>query len=244
MLEKTPGKRGLKVYHDLFSFYRSKEWRKLLEVLKMERVDDQGQLICASCEKPIVKAYDAIGHHKIELTEDNVNDANVSLNPDNVELVHHKCHNILHNKLGYGQREIFLVYGPPLAGKRSWVRDNMSEGDLIIDLDDIWQCVSGCERYVKPGRLKAVAFKVRDALIEAVRYRQGKWLRAYVVGGYPLTSDRERLCKELGAREVYVEATREECIRRVEAMQELNAEEWTRYVDEWFERYNPPHGAD
>lgn len=224
----------------LFTFYRSREWERLLRQLKIERVNDDGEIICEYCGRPITKAYDMIGHHKQELTEENVNDLTVSLNPENIAFVHHRCHNRIHNKLGYAVREVFLVYGAPLAGKSEWVRENMSEGDLVINLDDIWQCISGCERYVHPNRLRSIAFRVRDSLIEAVRYRSGKWMNAYVVGGYALSSERERLCKELGAREVYIESSRDACIQKLESMENLPKADWMRYIDDWFLKYTPP----
>ena len=76
----------------LDTFYSSKEWEKLRKLIAQERVDADGNIICAHCGKPIVKAYDMIGHHKIALTEENVNDATISLNPENIDLVHHRCH--------------------------------------------------------------------------------------------------------------------------------------------------------
>ena len=72
--------------YTLGNFYKSKEWEKLIAVLKLERVNENGEVICEHCGKPIHKKYDCIGHHKIELTEANVNDPEVSLNPDNVML--------------------------------------------------------------------------------------------------------------------------------------------------------------
>ena len=224
--------------YDLSSFYHGKEWRKLVETIRIERVNEDGQLICEYCGKPIVRKYDAIGHHKVELTEENVNDFEVSLNPDNVVMVHHACHNRIHDKLGYSRREVYLVYGPPRAGKTTWVRENMTEGDLVVDMDNVWECVSGCERYVKPKRLNAVVFKVRDVLIDAVKYRLGRWHNAYVIGGYPLSSERERLCRELGAREVFIDATMEECIQRAEGMDKDSVEDWKKFIAEWFERYH------
>lgn len=226
--------------YDLNTFYQCKDWRRLLDVIKSERLDDEERVICAHCGKPIVRSYDIIGHHKIELTQENVNDVTISLNPDNVELVHHKCHNYIHNKLGYGVREVYLVYGAPLSGKSTWVNDNMCEGDIVVDMDSIWQCISGCDRYIKPNRLKAVAFKVRDTLIESVRYRLGRWNNAYIIGGYPLSSERERLCNELGAREIFIEASKDECLQRLEVCEDgRDKTEWTRYIEEWFERYAP-----
>ena len=222
----------------LSSFYRSKEWEGLLKQLRIERLNDDGQIICEYCGKPITKAYDMIGHHKIELTDANVNDFTVSLNPDNVAFVHHRCHNYIHNKLGYAVREVYLVYGAPLSGKTTWVEDNMNAGDLVIDMDSIWQCISGCSRYVKPNRLKSVAFKVRDSLLDAVKYRYGKWNNAYVIGGYPLSSERERLCKELGAREVFIQVDRDECIDRLNNSDRCLMSEYVKYIDDWFAKYS------
>ena len=54
----------------LSNFYKSKEWEALLEQLKLDRVGEAGILECEHCHKPIVKKYDCIGHHKIELNYD------------------------------------------------------------------------------------------------------------------------------------------------------------------------------
>ena len=227
--------------YDLNSFYHSKQWQKLLEQIKHERLNEDGNIICEYCEKPIVRAYDIIGHHKVELTEENVNDFEVSLNPENIQLVHHRCHNYIHNKLGYSMREVYLVYGAPCSGKHTWVRENMNEGDLIVDIDNIWMCVSGLNRFQKPNRLKSIVFKQRDSLIDSVKYRFGKWNNAYILGGYALQSERERLCRDLGAREVFIDTDKAECIRRAEMLDEIeDKEEFKRYIEEWFDRYSPP----
>lgn len=222
----------------LYNFYRSDEWEKLLQILKGERLDSQGYIICAECGKPIVRAYDCIGHHIIELTEENYTDANISLNPDNIALIHHKCHNRIHNKLGYAQRQVYVVYGSPLSGKSSYVAEAMAEGDLVIDMDSIWQCVSGCERYVKPNRLKSVVFSVRDNLLESVRYRRGKWLNAYIIGGYPYQAERDRLIDTLGAREVFIDTDKETCLNRLLACEDnRDKAEWERYINDWWLQY-------
>lgn len=228
------------MFRNSYEFYRSSEWRKLLSVLKNERQNEEGQIICEYCNKPIVKAYDMIGHHKIELTEENVNDFNVSLNPENIAFVHHACHNRIHNKLNSSCRKVFLIYGAPFSGKEKFVKENMNEGDLIVDIESIWECVSGCGRHTKPNRLKAVVFKTRDVLLDSVKYRVGKWRNAYIVGGYPLTADRERLCREMGAEEILIESTPEECKDRLHSLELENEDEFEKYIDEWFERYIPP----
>ena len=221
----------------LYNFYRSREWENLLKVIKLQRADAHGNIICEHCGKPIVRAYDCIGHHITELTEENYTDYNISLNPVNIKLVHHKCHNIIHNKLYSNNRQVFLVYGSPLAGKSSYVAEAMNEGDLIIDIDNIWQCVSGCDRYIKPNRLKSVVFSVRDNLLESVKYRRGKWINVYVIGGYPYKAERDRLIDTLGAREVFIDTPYEECIKRLQSCEDRDVKLWEQYISDWWLQY-------
>lgn len=154
--------------YTLDNFYQSKQWIKFYSMLRLERTDKEGNLICWHCGKPIVSKYDAIAHHTLFLTDANVNDFSVSLNPDLVQFVHHRCHNKIHNKFGYQRQEVFLVYGSPLSGKSTYV-DTVSEpGDLIVDLDKIWEGITGGKKYKKPPVLNSVAFGVRDYLLESV----------------------------------------------------------------------------
>ncbi len=224
-------------------FYKSKKWEKLVKYIKAERINAQGELLCEYCQKPIVKAYDCIGHHKEPLTEQNVEDVSVSLNPENIMLVHHKCHNHIHQKLCHEQRQVFVVWGSPFSGKSTFVKQNMAEGDIVVDMDSIWQCVSGCERYVKPNRLKSVVFTIHSQLLECVRMRQGKWLTAWVIGGYPFEGERQRLLNALGARDIFIDTPKEECIKRLFDSEQRNQKQWLEFIQQWWERYSPPQSA-
>lgn len=226
--------------YTLENFYRTKQWQKLLEVIKMERVNEEGQLICWHCGKPITDKYDCIGHHTIFLTEDNVNDTNISLNPNLIQLVHHKCHNKIHNKLGYTKREIFLVYGSPMSGKSTYVKTVAEPGDLIVDINNIWECIS--VNGVHANKVKSVVFTVRDRLLEAVKHRLGKWDNCYIIGGYPLISERERLCKELGAREIFIDTPKEVCMERLKVSEDRDQEEYKKFIEDWWRKYSPPVG--
>ena len=159
----------------LETFYSSKPWVKFVNALKLERQDENGQIICAYCGKPIIRKYDCIGHHKVRLTDENVNDYEISLNPDNVELIHFKCHNEIHQRFDGFKQRVYLVYGSPKAGKTTWVKENAYDDDLILDLDQIWKAI--CKGY-HPNRLKANAFGIRDCIIEQVKTRKGKWRNA------------------------------------------------------------------
>lgn len=219
----------------LDNFYRSKEWINFRFNVINERMSEDGYIYDEVTHKPILRAYDLILHHKTELTDENVNDYNISLNPDNIMIVSHKTHNIIHDNFNtYRRQQVFLVYGAPLSGKTSWVNENKGAGDLVVDINNIWQCVSG-EANEKNNRLKGVVFKIRDTALEAVRYRLGKWNNAYIVGGYPLQSDRERLLNEMGAREIFIDVDRATCEQRAETTSD--PEQTKQYIAEWFERF-------
>ena len=225
-------------FKGLEDFYRSDEWRRFREIVILDRLDENGNTIDERTGKPILRPYDIILHHKTELTEENVHDANISLNPDNIMIVSHKSHNYIHNKFGHAVRQVFLVYGAPLSGKTSYVKDVMEEGDLIIDIDSIWECVSGCPRYVKPPKLTQNVFGIRDLMMDMVKYKMGKWSVCYLIGGYPLVSERERLIKMYGAREIFIDTPKAECIHRLENDGARDKEAWTEYIETWFERYS------
>lgn len=211
------------------NFYRSKEWIRFRELLMNERTHD-GLLICERCGKPILKKYDCIGHHKIELTDDNINDHSISLNPENVELIHFKCHNQAHDRW-QGTQKVYIVYGSPRAGKTTWVKENAHDDDLILDIDRIWEalCKAGLE---KPGRIKANVFGVRDALIDQIRIRKGSWRNAYIIGGYPHATDRQRLADLLQAELIFIDTPKEVCLERAEGV-------WKDYVEDWWEEFTP-----
>lgn len=224
----------------LQAFYKSHKWETFIANLRSERTNADGFIICEKCGKPILKAYDCIGHHIKELTDSNVDDVTISLNPENIQLLHFKCHNEAHERFGYNgrqQQNVFIVYGAPCSGKRTWVKDNASNNDLIVDIDKIWAAVRAdvCTENEKPNAIKSNVFALRESLIDMIKVRRGKWRNAYIIGGYPLQGERERLMQTVGADKlIHIDTAREVCEARAQT------EEMKRYIAEWFERYAPP----
>ena len=214
--------------HDL---YKSKEWQQLLENLKLERVNEEGKLICEYCGEEIVKAYDCIGHHKIPLNNINVNDYNISLNPENIMLIHFKCHNKVHHRFGYElPQKVYIVYGSPCSGKSTWVDEQATADDLIVDIDKIWECISFCD---KPKKLQQNVFEIRNTLLEQIKMRLGNWQNAFIVGTYPLKMERQRLADKLGAELIFIETEKDICLNRAKN------DAWRKYIEEWFESFQP-----
>lgn len=230
------------MFNSLPQFYNSKEWREFRLWLINERTNkEDGVLYDEHNGKPLLKAYDIVLHHIKPLTTQNVNDASISLNPENILIVSQQSHNEIHKRFGYcTERKVYLVYGAPCSGKTTFVNSIKGNSDLVVDIDNIWQCITGGARYEKPNALKANAFAVRDCLLEMVRTRAGKWERAYIITGAASKGDRERQIALYGAESIFIDTDKETCLKRLygdSERTEAQRTEWVRFIENWFNDY-------
>ena len=214
----------------LHQFYCSKPWRDLSYSLKIKA---NGK--CNRCGETLLDFSKLIGHHKIELTEGNVDNPEIALNPELIEIICHLCHNKEHRRFG-NKHNVYIVYGSPLSGKNTLVRELMQYGDIVLDMDALWQALTLQEAYIKPKNVRFNVFAVRDNILDQIKTRYGQWYDAYIIQSLPEKYERERLSKELGAELIYCEATREECLKR--RIESKRPEVWDKYINEWFEKYN------
>lgn len=236
------------MFNNQQTFYKSKEWETFRKIVIDKRTHDDGFIYCDECGKPILKKYDLVLHHKEELNDFNVLDRNISLNEDNIEVLHFKCHNQRHQRFGYNKtsthrpvkKHVYIVYGSPLAGKSTWVRDVANKDDLVVDLDSIWQMISINPKYEKPAALKSTVFDMRDHMYDIIRYRSGNWMNAYIITGGALRGDRERLKQRVGADDfIFIDTDKETCIKRVQERYDdaIMRAKWYEYIIDWFDKY-------
>lgn len=221
----------------LKSFYASDAWINL----RLQLINKRGNK-CEHCGNRIANSRDLIGHHIIELTPENVNDYNISLNEKNIEIVCFDCHNKEHKRFGYqSEREVYLVYGPPLSGKETFVRQNIKRGDIVVDIDKLYAAVSLLPEYDKPDNLFSNVIGVQNYLLDNIKTRLGKWNNAWIIGGYADRYKRNRLADDLGAELIFCNVSKEECLRRLELEESLQyrKDEWAGYINKWFESYTP-----
>lgn len=73
-------------------FYSSGAWTRCRNTYSAER----GHL-CERCLRRGILTHGEIVHHKIELTPDNIDDPNITLNFSNLELLCRPCHDEVHD---------------------------------------------------------------------------------------------------------------------------------------------------
>lgn len=218
----------------LDSFYQSDKWQDCRKKIIFDRLHN-GKTICEYCGQPI---YDTvIGHHIKELTPYNVNDYSISLNPENIMLVHMDCHNSIHNKLGI-RKEVSIVYGSPYAGKTSYVRERIKKNDIVVDLDSLYTALNPlCSKYIK-SEIYLNVQQLQLVILDNIKTRYGYWNKAYVIT--TKKEDVTRLQRDLNADEVInLECTKEEALERLrrENLPEFIENNEAKLIKDWYRLY-------
>lgn len=243
-------------FNSTAEFYNSKEWGYCKMQVMEQRKKEDGSIVCADCGRVLVKSFNPnennnkhamVFHHEIELNNQNCNDASISLNPDLITILCWSDHNKRHNRFTHGsninyiQRKVYLVTGAPLSGKTTFVKERAQEGDIVLDIDDLWQCMSGQPRYTKPNQLKAAVFNLRNAIKEQIQKGTGSWRNAYIIESLPIATDRKREAERYKAHNceiITMTTNREECLNRLYADPNgRNIKDYEQYINDYFDDY-------
>lgn len=128
--------------------------------------------------------------------------------------------------------KIVVLYGPPGAGKTAYARHNSAYGDVIIDQDMLYKCLTGLDLYEKPKNLFNLIENVRLNIIDLCSEFESKntcWvllsskkLHDYVVG------------KHKNAKNIIFNTTKSQCYRNVSKDKNRDFFAWQGIIDKWF----------
>lgn len=160
------------------------------------------------------------------------------LDMSNLQTLCHKCHS---SKTGkeMGNRfqtttcntEIILVVGPPASGKSHYVRQHMTYGDCVVDIDELVRALSLNQLRDNAENIIGVALEIRSAIITAAI---GKVARVWVIATGSTQDSRQRALGSHNAHQTIVMTTsRAECKAR--ALERTGYPEWEHLIDEWFQ---------
>ena len=130
------------------------------------------------------------------------------------------------------KKQVFIVMGASCSGKSTYVRNNANDKDLVFDFDTIHQAISNNPSHIHIDNLKRYVFDVRDALYD--RLKKDKTTNAWIINSSPLKQVRKQLVEELDARIIYIQRSKEECLRVAE---QERPTEWKGYIENYFERF-------
>ena len=242
----------MRKYSTLASFYTGEDWSECKARVLKDRIKGSA-VYCEHCGEIILKDFNPrernnagamVFHHKIILTLANVNNADISINPRNIAILHWKCHNVVHKRFTgqntQPEQKVYLITGAPCSGKTTFARERMEAGDVLIDIDDIWQQISGRPRYEKPCSLKPLVFATRDVQEDQVRIRSGTWRNAFIIKSLPLPMDRKREAEKFNAEIITMDTPKEECLERLKKNPNgRNVADYEKYINNYFSMFIP-----
>lgn len=243
------------------SFYHSSAWQSCRSAYISERRKIDGG-ICEQCREAPGEEL----HHTTFLTPQNINDAEVSLNPEKLQWLCKDCHFKAHRKAimqGFEKRRnkriltngvyfdesgqpvpqrIVIVWGPPASGKSSYIRQHMDSTDLVVDLDFIRQALTMGGRDSSANNLLGLSLAVREYLYSLIAERdilvdcRTVWIAATL----PKRSERNALADRLNAELVFIDRPLEECLE-LAASDDSRTDRLMHHeiIERWFENYEP-----
>ena len=137
---------------------------------------------------------------------------------------------------------VIVVCGSPASGKTTYVKKNMHKGDLIIDLDLIYEAITGSDSRERRPELLPFMFAVRDTLYNKLDQWNGID-RAWIIACLPKAYDRENISKRFNAEIVLINKTRQECMQQAmnDSTRTNDMSLQLKIITEWFNAYTPRH---
>ena len=135
---------------------------------------------------------------------------------------------------------VVVVAGPPGAGKTTWVNERKGWGDLVVDVDALYQALGGLPAYEKPEVLLPFVLAAREGVLRALARGQTV-RRAWVITAEGDVGKLGRLQKELrGAELVVLDVDALECLRRIsqDVRRKDKMELWRPLIERWWRDYN------
>lgn len=217
--------------------YNSKQWKQVTKNYRRmnpicEKCDEQRRVTPATHTSHIVPV-DQGGE---PLDEENL-----------IALCRSHYHNRKEFARHYPPTEVIIICGPPGAGKTTYVRERIQPGEVVFDLDAIYQALTFQPEHVKPEEVEDLVFRIRDKVYEWIK-QPNKVNRAYIITSVAEEEKRRELVKLFSAKAVMLDKPAEVCKQRIKSQGRPATKDWELLVDEWHTVYASsetyPPGSD
>lgn len=128
---------------------------------------------------------------------------------------------------------VYLVYGAPCSGKSRYISEHMERGDIVCDVDSIYAAISGQDPHDADLHVHEIALKLKEELLDMIRFRHGGWKNAYVTSIAHTSMQLEKDMERVNADEaIKMETSYEICMERAK-----ERPSYFKYlIAEWFDK--------
>ncbi len=132
------------------------------------------------------------------------------------------------------ERRVTVVYGPPAAGKTTYVEQHRKPGDLVWDFDAVYSTVIGLPPHFRRNCPHPLVIALRDAFIRFLIGHKDT-TNVWIIESLPHRADRLRRAQQLNCEFVALVPHISECRRRISQ----RAPDCADAIDQWFASYDP-----
>ena len=129
--------------------------------------------------------------------------------------------------------DINVIIGPPCAGKSTYIKENATQGDVLIDYDAMAMALGAGSTHTASGAIREVALRLRYSAINKIL--EGISAPAWIIHTNPRQSLIDDYA-EAGAVFTIVDPGKAVCLERVE--KDYRPEGTAEVIEAWYE--SPP----
>lgn len=107
---------------------------------------------------------------------------------------------------------VYLVCGAPASGKTTYVKQHYEPGDFVFDMDVLRQALGAPEKTA--DCFQNLLLAVRRVIYQHIACNSITAKNVWVISGLPDKRLREETAKFLKAKIIFMETSKEECLRR------------------------------
>lgn len=126
---------------------------------------------------------------------------------------------------------IYLVYGSPCSGKSTYIKEHMSDGDIVCDVDLLYEAIGCRKAHDADLWVHETALKLKNTLLDIIRDRDGMWKDVYVVSTANTEEKIKKDKERINADEcIFVDTPYDVCMERAK-----DRPQYFKYlIEEWF----------
>lgn len=129
--------------------------------------------------------------------------------------------------------KLYIITGPPLSGKTTYVQNQLKENDIVFDSDEIARAFTYSKYHtVNKEGIRPFILKLRYQWIQSLK-SFGLQGNAYLIATN-LTDSLLKQCKQYDYEIIKLEVTKEECIKRLyEDDTRPDKKEWEKVISSY-----------
>lgn len=135
-----------------------------------------------------------------------------------------------------------VIYGAPLSGKTTYVKDHVGSNDIIYDFDDLMRSLSGLPYQTANQYLVDYIMDIRKVIIKRL-HKEENINNAFIITSF-IGSDLKQLFKGLEVEYIKMDTSIKECLERLNRSERADKDSVKKVIKEWFLKYDKVPGVD